>query len=219
MTLAIPDIHRRVLTAVASLSDNEIEAIASTLKRMEPTFDLRLVGGELASASGLSLEQSTSLVEFLVALSGLVASGITASELATDIINSVGQQEGLSADWEVLHRRIPQLLSPNRFLATSAKAFDLMGERENIFRGTRIVTDLRPIFEIDAIEKPRLFALMHTLFIECIDGEGSRSFYFALDPNDLLELKRVIDRALAKERALHEMAQDKKLTLLGLAAE
>ena len=83
------------------------------------------------------------------------------------------------------------------------------------FVAARILTDIRPIFHLDVLEKPESALLVHMLRITERDTFGKRAdTYFALDSNDVRRLKGLVDRALKKEETLRNLMKDSGVTVL-----
>lgn len=89
-------------------------------------------------------------------------------------------------------------------MVTSAKASDLLTEYERIFGDARIVTDIRPVFMEDPHEMANGAVIVSTLKVQYQDASGISSFYVALDTQDLIGLKKVVDRALLKVDTVKE---------------
>ncbi len=92
------------------------------------------------------------------------------------------------------------LLSKNIQITT--KAIELEGDREKLLSNTRIITDIRPIFDdenSDSIEKN---IILHNLRIRYMDADGNHEIYFAVDRRDLQNLKEQIIRAEHKENRI-----------------
>jgi hypothetical protein len=83
-------------------------------------------------------------------------------------------------------------------MVTSAKASDLLTEYDRIFGDARIVTDIRPVFMEDPHEMANGAVIVSTLKVQYQDAKGVANFYVALDTQDLVGLKKVVDRALSK---------------------
>ena len=83
-------------------------------------------------------------------------------------------------------------------MVTSAKASDLLTEYDRIFGDARIVTDIRPVFMEDPHEMAKGAVIVSTLKVQYQDAKGLSNFYVALDTQDLVGLKKVVDRALLK---------------------
>lgn len=83
-------------------------------------------------------------------------------------------------------------------MITSAKASDLLTEYDRIFGDARIVTDIRPVFMEDPQKMANGAVIVSTLKVQYQDSRGISDFYVALDTQDLVALKKVVDRALSK---------------------
>jgi hypothetical protein len=106
---------------------------------------------------------------------------------------------------EAFRSRLTLLLSAEP-LAVSAKAQVLQREYPYIFHGSKIITDLRPVFSQSTKEPPDGVILDHTLKLVYHEGLGKhKELYLALDSSDLVELKKIIERAEEKEQALRVM--------------
>ncbi len=89
-------------------------------------------------------------------------------------------------------------------MLTSAKASDLLTEYDRIFGDARIVTDIRPVFMEDPHEMANGAVIVSTLKVQYQDSQGMSGFYVALDTQDLIALKKVVDRALLKIETVKE---------------
>src|SRR5262249_22154010 len=88
----------------------------------------------------------------------------------------------------------------------SAKAFDLGTADESPFGDVRILSDIRPIFRGPESQLSlRGSIVVHHLVIE-VQG-ASDDLYCALSTNDLLKLKRIVERALEKDKMLRSALQ------------
>ncbi len=98
-----------------------------------------------------------------------------------------------------------------------SRAAMLQLEASAVLMSSRIVSDLRPVFTASDDEDPsyddstielRATTIVHNLVLTSRgpNGEEQTAFY-ALDPNDLRDLQRVINRALKKHELLEEAAQ------------
>jgi hypothetical protein len=76
-------------------------------------------------------------------------------------------------------------------------------EHEHRYCAARILTDVRPIFGLDVNAPPRAMQINHILRVTYHEDEdATREIYFALQPQDLSELRELIERAEAKESSL-----------------
>lgn len=89
-----------------------------------------------------------------------------------------------------------------RVLRASMKALSLITDHDKTFVGSRIFTDVRPVFDGDVDEPMLASLLIHTLKLTIREDGKPRSIYLVADSADLMELRKTIDRALEKAAAL-----------------
>ncbi len=82
-----------------------------------------------------------------------------------------------------------------------AKALDLSYEYANLLRTGRIITDLRPVFTLDATGVVGA-VISHKLFIRYDNVEGMKTFTMTLDEEDVKTLKKECERALLKTETI-----------------
>jgi len=88
------------------------------------------------------------------------------------------------------------------------KAIKLLFERSKLVESTRIITDIRPVFKEQDIESPDYSLITHNLRIFYIkDLNNKKKAFFALDHQDLIQLRSQIERALEKEEELQKLCQ------------
>lgn len=127
--------------------------------------------------------------------------------------NILADNKEQQLDFEVL-KSLFQTLSNNSYLRLWAKAQQLKLDNENSFSNSRIITDIRPVFSVNALEADS-FLLIHNLRIDYINSNRDiEAAIFALDINDLLELKKNIERAISKEAYLKEKIKS-SMNLMG----
>ena len=112
---------------------------------------------------------------------------------------------------QLLRSRLTALLSIAS-LAVSAKAQVLQRDYSYLFHDAKIITDLRPVFGQNTTDPPHGMILDHTLKLVYHEGLGGhKELYLALDSSDLIELKKVIERAEEKEQVLRTLLASKDL--------
>ncbi|WP_191496159.1 hypothetical protein [Mycobacterium simulans] len=96
-----------------------------------------------------------------------------------------------------------------------AKALTLHNEYERIVTDTRILSDIRPVFDDDEGD-PAIEAVIvnHTLRFSYTAGDGDHELHFALDASDLKKLKAQIERALEKDKASQALAETANVVVL-----
>ena len=88
------------------------------------------------------------------------------------------------------------------------KAIKLLLERSKLIETIRIITDIRPVFKEHDIEAPDYCLITHNLrILYSEDLDNSKKTFFALDHQDLIQLRSQIERALEKEEELQKLCQ------------
>jgi len=115
--------------------------------------------------------------------------------------------------WRDRYDIILDILSSNNAVSLGAKAIELFFEHQLVLCSTRIITDLRPIFNDEATELIGFFSY-HTLVARCVEGSQLREFHVALDKNDLTILKEQLERASKKASLLEKDLTDNNFKII-----
>ena len=122
---------------------------------------------------------------------------ISVKELAEEIGLSLNEAKPKGFPIEktdLIVARLKQLLNLNKTLAVVAKASDIMTDHEHLFCNAKILSDIRPIFT-DTPESASSAVMIHNLQIGFHDSATNkhREIYFALDTDEIQELKRFLN--------------------------
>ncbi len=105
-------------------------------------------------------------------------------------------------------------------LSTVARAGGLLLENEHSLRQTRVVTDIRPVFESEKPDaSPAGAVIVHTLKISYWADNEVKNFFVALDTNDVRELSQQLERANAKAESIKKSVLDKGTEVSYIDAE
>lgn len=116
---------------------------------------------------------------------------------------------------QLLVARMARLLRASGSVYRTFKAFMLLQADPSIIREVSIYTDIRPVFE----EKTPIIStlgsvIIHRLSVVFQDGKNTKTLSFAMDVQDLKELRKAVDRALEKESALHSDSANKTIQFI-----
>ncbi|WP_406698246.1 hypothetical protein V5E97_05255 [Singulisphaera sp. Ch08] len=100
------------------------------------------------------------------------------------------------AKWEALEPAFRRLIS-SKNVEVAAKALDLSYDYANLLQTTRIVTDVRPVFD-NEVTKIEGAVVSFTLRLSYDNSEGSHNLSLAMNQADIKTLKEQCDRALKK---------------------
>ncbi len=129
-----------------------------------------------------------------------VAEGMTLGmeEVPSEELRSPSEKE----QRDRFRNRLLELLGIDA-LSTVARAGGLLLENEHSLRQTRIITDIRPIFESEKPQAPPAGAvIVHMLKISYWADNEVKNFFVALDTNDVRELSEQLARANSKAESL-----------------
>jgi hypothetical protein len=116
----------------------------------------------------------------------------------TEALRSHGWDQ-ISA-WEGLQAPIVRLLA-SPALRGLAKTIDLQYQHANMLTDAHIVTDVRPVFNIDA-SKATAAIICQTIRVAYISDGRTRHIAFALTVEDIRKLRDQCDRALRKSEVM-----------------
>jgi hypothetical protein len=222
MALTVPPQHIEHIKKFLALPDDKIEAFLDALAKAGPQFNFSDLSDEVSGRTGLSRDLTRDIVLVLTSLYLTRDAQNAPVEKFVDQEVSVAlkRAETFSGDdadvqWAKFRKFIITALSLESTVGTAAKAGRILTQHERIFASARILTDVRPIFHLNVSEKPDSAVIIHMLRITQRDNFGHMSDkYFALDSNDIRNLKALIDRALRKEETLKALVKDSGVTVL-----
>ena len=96
-----------------------------------------------------------------------------------------------------------------------SKAIGLQRDGERLYCRAKILSDIRPVFTDDPNAPPAAAVITHTLKLSYHHPKEHDEFFVVLDSEDLLELKRTVDRAISKSKSIHALLEQVKLPDLG----
>lgn len=211
--MKIPAEHEAPLARLATMQEAEFSAFRTALTQCAPSISIddlamrvtrRAMLDENDDASGLievlvgmyvAIDQNEETIEEFVAEA---CEG--ARDADSDALKSIDNLGPLSA-------RLIDLLSLHKPIGVSAKALDVITESAHLWCRGRVITDLRPVFIANSVD-PAAVVVMHSLRITYHAGPatGTKSRYIDFETSDLLDLKKLIDRAIEKDKRLRAVA-------------
>ena len=197
--LSLPPAIRPALEALRGVTTSQVQALVAELDappmpRSPGAFRQALTG----KTAGYS-ETPTRLVNTMLALAVVMARNpdVTVQQLADDVSSSEDLQVPVE-DRPAFAKKV-QVLLECRAIHLMAKATDLQLDRQAVFTGSRILSDIRPIFEKGKSDQsPAGAVVSHTLKIEYLRRGNHKEFFVALDQHDLDQMNETIDNAHKK---------------------
>lgn len=195
--LRIPPEHRAAVVALSQLPLSDVEALASDLKGATPSMR------GVRDAVGKYFQSNVApITAALVSLAMTLAASpdATAKKLSADLRETLGDDGG-DADLTVL------LGSPTLMALT--KTIDLRTAHERILQDFRIFTDIRPVFGNEVDEPISSAIVTHVARITYGTSESVKELFVGLNHQDLLEIKKVVERALTKEERANQFIESR----------
>ena len=104
-------------------------------------------------------------------------------------------------------------LNPDHAIVITRKANRIVNDHEHLFISAKIITDIRPIFNT-AGDKIIQSLISHVLSIHYRSGKDHCDIQFALDANDVSELKALCERAERKALVAKKDLKNKWPTII-----
>ena len=117
---------------------------------------------------------------------------------------SEDSNEEHSIDYKVLRQNLLRILAVDSNIRTTNKAELLIREFEKIFLESRIITDIRLVYQEDISVQAKHAVLVHQLRITYGSNDEDKNIIIAMDGDDLAILKKDILRAEEKEKMIRD---------------
>lgn len=190
------------LKAIVDLGPDILAQVVDRIDRMEPPplapADLQAVIREVVTRPGAAdtlLRQTLSLTS-LRRRRSLNADEVIAG-IRQGLRNATTPWDSTALDrWNTIEPPFLRLISSAR-VETTAKVLDLSYDYANLLQTTRIVTDIRPVFDND-VTRIDGAVVSFTLRLNYDNIEGSHSLSIAMNQADIEFLKQQCERALKK---------------------
>jgi hypothetical protein len=191
------------LKAILELGPQLLGKVVDRIDQLEPA---PLAPAELQSAIQEVVPGDATVVDGILRQALSLTSLQRRRKLETDAVLG-GVRSGLkTADppwdgpaierWRELEPAFRRLISSKK-IETTAKVLDLSYDYANLLQATRIVTDIRPVFDND-VTKIDGAVVSFTLRLSYDNSEGNHSLSIAMNQEDIKILKDQCDRALKK---------------------
>ncbi|MBD2434848.1 MULTISPECIES: hypothetical protein [Fischerella] len=209
--LQIPDRYKPGFEKLLSIDNKTVDEFIEALKQAPPLLLIEDLASAVASkVQTLTVEEIVDIVEALISLYNFRDySGESTEELVERIAQSVQDDEELpyisNEQKQEFERTLTTFLEFNGVLSVASKAINVVRDHERVFTRSRVLTDMRPVFESDIEKGPAGVAIVHMLKIEYADLDGKHEFFVALDSIDLEQLREQLDRADRKAKAIELM--------------
>ncbi len=220
--LEIPERQKSALMQILRFSPKERKQLLDALKEAKPSLLGRTFTSSWTQKADVSESEAQDMFQLLASLYvSMDIADQSADAFAAEVCDAIraSKDPGLQlrdANWAEIKSYLAQLLALDNTLGVSAKASDVRSEYGNVFCTARILTDLRPVYGRDVEKGPAVAVIVHEAKISFHESgeERTKDFYVALDSDDLLQLKKLLERANRKEDSLKAAAKKGGINVL-----
>ena len=216
--LEIPERHKKGFEYFIALDNQLRNKLIKELDSLPIGLSLEDTDGALSKKLNKKRSELFEIIRtFFSLISARESSGVDLDTFIDEIIEALEETKDnkLKPD-NTLKDQLTEILSSKGSFYITFKATTLVGEREKLLGNTRIITDVRPVFNEENDCKIESFLLIHNLKIVYHEGEEHKEVYFALDKNDLKILKEHIQRAEEKEKSIREQFKTINISFLDI---
>ncbi len=201
--------------AIASIDDETFNRIVDGFSYTSLKPSIRELAITIATDKSLDFDEVEKVLLSAGSLVPLLEGGIPIPDLLDSISSLINKNRFFdeSGKREKFTERLSVLLQ-NKQLYYAFKASDLVTENDNTFIQSRVVSDIRPIFDLNVEGAPKAGIIIHNLHIHYQSGQESehKDIYFALDSKDINGLIEILERAKKKEIALQSIFEKTGMT-------
>ena len=213
----IPEEMSKDLARFVKRPSQQIESVISKALEIEPTSGISAFVQRIARELKFDVTDVGNILSILRNLKRVEEySELRGEQLLKSLGSSLKlrgwDEDQLQAYNELLPtiERALEQLSPDSGLMVSAKTTRLAYERQNVLHKSRILTDLRPVFNESASEIKDMI-LTHSLVLYYSDGaKEPQELHLTLDWRDIAQLREACDRADLKSKRILELMKNNR---------
>lgn len=190
---------------IAKLKDKQVSAIKSALIGTPIGSGPEQTAKSLEGKAELKASEIRSILSTVFSLISLnIREEVAKEEFINDIVTSYDEinPELKETNRKKLIDHLQILLEADGQVKHTIKAATLLRENEKIYIESRVLSDIRIVFE-ENIKKPKQCAvIIHQLKIAYHESGEPKELFVALDNEDLKQLKETADRAIEKDKLI-----------------
>ena len=212
----IPEDYNEGFIKLAVLDNSSFSTLIDNLSKQEVNKAISRLAANVVANTDLSKEDIKEIFFSIAYLIPYLEEESEIDEIADDVVESLSESglvhNGLK---EVFKERIIKLLKDKKIFY-AYKSTDIITENSKLFISAKILTDIRPIFDLNAETPPTVGVTLHKLHIhyQADSAAPHQDFYITLGSADIQELLSVLFRAEEKEKSIQEIYKKSGMTNL-----
>jgi hypothetical protein len=204
-SIEVPENYQNGLRKISNLEENQFQELLSALTGLKPTFQKEVIQKLASKVHSIEAKDIDEIVE---AIFSLYFARRDLELSSTELARGISEAEELhipSERREIFANRLINFLAFDHSLGVASKAIEVLREREHLLCTARIITEVRPIFGEQPTERPSAALIIHTLRVSYHESGDIKEFFVDMDTSDIAILRRLLDRAEAKEQSLKDV--------------
>jgi hypothetical protein len=201
--ISIPEEVKEGFIIISEMKKNDLDSLVNILKNINSGEKLNDIEERLVEFFG---KKSRILLQTILSFRSLLDNeDSTVEEVAKNLSESfLLENEDLIVEASVFEENLVIILSNFGSLKKNINSRRSVFDNESVLSSTKLITDLRIIFEDDLSSKDRDAVIIHKLHVEYQNNFSDKELYLTLDLEDLNKLKSEIDRAIEKDQVIRE---------------
>lgn len=217
---SIPENYQSGFKELSKLNEEDFDKLKDVLEKI--TFASSIDGLLVKIHESSDFDSMTigfNLDDIFLSISSVISfieSKDVINEIANDITNLCVEYELIKDGQQKDYLNKLEYLLSRKQIYYSSKAEDLLNDYGNAFVLSRVVSDIRPIFDIDLNEEIKAAMIIHNLTIHYqSDNEPfHKNITLTLSPKNIKELREILNRAEVKEINLKSVLEKSNVVYL-----
>jgi hypothetical protein len=212
MALTIERYQLDDFRVIAGINPESLKRAVDRLRQLDPApIRVDKLADMLADDLGDNQTAGAVLREAILVYGSIRQSGLNVGEVQERLREALSADpewsEASGVNWRAVDAQFCEFLSLP-IVRLAASALDLSSEHAHLWRGARILTDIRPIFNADATDIDGA-VVSHTFRLRLETSSTRQELSVAMDESDIRELARQCERALRKAQTARDLMNDR----------
>jgi len=211
----MPESDLEILKKFIILPKNQQSIIITKIKDINPEIPWKKIN-EITEETEYDLQEVTDFFDLIVSLYlNYYKFGKSKEEFIREVVvNSIKARKVDIEFGENENLLINELLDFHDTFGILSKVTSLKSENPNNFIDAQIISDIRQLFYQDISRFPDYALIKHSLRLLYLEGSKIKKKFITLNKENLYELKRIIERAIDKDKTIREECEKKGMKIL-----
>lgn len=208
--ISIPERVLPGFEILANLENSKLSSLIGYLKSIKVGIKFDVLANELEEF--FNPKDSNLIVITLISFSELFENtDRNFKQLAEELASSYVEISNDDINFDTknkLQNNLLEIFNNCTQLITTLKAKGLAVENENTLTSVKILSDIRPVFNLKIEEKDRTAIILHKIHLEYQKESENKDIFITLDSDDLRILLKTIERAIKKDQIIRDDYQN-----------